>query len=433
MSSSNVSSVVKHFPQANEGFITTLGSTILSGAATVPLTTTSGLTNGSVFVGIIEPGVVGKEQTFTGTVDTSGTQITGVKWTRGSNTDHNAGVTIVDYVTGTHLNIMSKGIQEEHNQDGTHGNINADSLASAGPVSGTTGTFSGAVSAAGITNTGDSQLRSISLETIHSEYFFDYVASGLVWSGDAYGSTRVASMTSGVVYINGKRVAVSAVTSRTFTASKDTYVDVDNTGALTYTEVSNNAASPALSANNTRIAIIVTGASNIANVGSVNQGQEDKVLPIASSVAYTVTDSLGNLICPRDPMRKVLGYRQRTSDFATASGTAVQVTGLSVPVIIPTGRKIKITVNGDRMSNATTTTNVFVQIWDGTVGSGTQLAQALRTSAVANGAISPEIDVQTTPSSTSKTYNAGFGPNGGSTATLSASSTSPSYIKVELV
>lgn len=129
MSSSNVSSVVKHFPQANEGFITTLGSTILSGAATVPLTTTSGLTNGSVFVGIIEPGVVGKEQTFTGTVDTSGTQITGVKWTRGSNTGHNAGVTIVDYVTGTHLNIMSKGMQREHNQDGTHDNTKVAMLA----------------------------------------------------------------------------------------------------------------------------------------------------------------------------------------------------------------------------------------------------------------------------------------------------------------
>lgn len=119
MASSNVSAVTNHFPTANEGFTTTLASTILSGAATVPLNSTSGLTNGTVFVGIIEPGQA-KEQTFTGTVDTGGAQITGVKWTRGTNADHTAGVTIVDYVSGTGNNMFTKGILVEHNQDGTH-------------------------------------------------------------------------------------------------------------------------------------------------------------------------------------------------------------------------------------------------------------------------------------------------------------------------
>jgi len=118
-------------------------------------------------------------------------------------------------------------------------------------------------------------------------YPFDYVASGLVWSGDAYGSTRNASMTSGVVVINGNPITVASVTARSFTASRDTYIDVldagDGTGTVVYTEVTNNAASPALAANSIRIGIIVTGASNIANVGSVNQGQEDKLLPITSS------------------------------------------------------------------------------------------------------------------------------------------------------
>lgn len=119
MASSNVSTVVNHFPTANEGFTTTLASTILSGAATVPLNSASGLTNGAIFVGIIEPGGA-KEQTFTGTVDTAGAQITGVKWTRGTNADHTAGVTIVDYVSGTGNNMITKGILVEHNQDGTH-------------------------------------------------------------------------------------------------------------------------------------------------------------------------------------------------------------------------------------------------------------------------------------------------------------------------
>lgn len=116
---SDVSAVTNHFSTAHEGFLTTLGSSILSGAATVPLTSTSGLTNGNIFVGIIEPGLT-REQTFTGVIDTGGSQITGVKWTRGTNADHSAGVTIVDYVTGTGHNMLTKGMLVAHNQDGTH-------------------------------------------------------------------------------------------------------------------------------------------------------------------------------------------------------------------------------------------------------------------------------------------------------------------------
>jgi hypothetical protein len=68
---------------------------------------------------IVDPGVSGKEQTFTGTVDTSGVQITGVVWTRGTNTTHAAGATVVDYVSATHLAMISKGALVAHNQDGT--------------------------------------------------------------------------------------------------------------------------------------------------------------------------------------------------------------------------------------------------------------------------------------------------------------------------
>lgn len=114
----NVSSVVNHYPTANKGFITTLGSTISAGATTVPLTSVSGLTNGTVFVGLIEPGLA-NEQEFTGTVDTAGVQITGVKWTDGTNVDHTAGVTIVDYVSATGQNMQTKAHLVSHDQDGT--------------------------------------------------------------------------------------------------------------------------------------------------------------------------------------------------------------------------------------------------------------------------------------------------------------------------
>lgn len=197
-----------------------------------------------------------------------------------------------------------------------------------------------------VSSSGD---QGVSLTTIRSENTFDFVASGCVWTADSAGSTLNGSMTSGVVYLSGKRVTVSAVTAHGFTASKDTYIDVDNTGTLHYTEVTNNAASPALSSGYLRLAIIVTGASSIAASTSINQGQESLVLPIASSVAYSVTDSLGNLICPRDPQRKILGYKQAVSQNSTLTSTLFA--GLVATVIVPSGRKIKVTAEISRIQN----------------------------------------------------------------------------------
>lgn len=208
----------------------------------------------------------------------------------------------------------------------------------------------------------------LSTDPIRTEGWFDFIASGMVWSGDSYGSTRNASMTSGVMYINGRRLTASAVTSRTFTASKDTYIDAsdngDGTVLLTYTEVANNAASPALAANSVRIGIIVTGASSIANAGAVNQGQEDKVLPIASSVAYSVTDSLGNLICPRDPYRKIIGYAQ-TSTNQTGITSLTDLTGMATTVNVPSGRKIRISGTIANANSTVAGDKVQLRIYEG--------------------------------------------------------------------
>lgn len=327
--------------------------------------------------------------------------------------------------TGSWAQDVIDGITTQHNQDGTHGAVTATSVVSSGAVTGTT------LTGTSLVNTGDVQLRSTSLETIASERFFDHVASGCVWTADAAGSTRLASMTAGVVYIGGKRVAVSAVTSRTFTASKDVYVDVDNTGTITYTDNTTNAASPALAANSIRLGIIVVGASSIATAASVNQGQEDRVLPIASSVPYAVTDSLGNLICPRDPNRKVLGYRQIVSNFTTSSTTAAQVTGISVPVIVPTGRKIHVSAYLPSIG-VTTGTNWNTQLWDGTVASGTQLSSYQGKLGDSTFTTSAFLAQQSTPSSASKTYNLGLTCNPG-TITAVATSTAPVWLRVELV
>lgn len=269
--------------------------------------------------------------------------------------------------------------------------------------------------------------------TSRAENSFDHVASGCVWSGDSYASTLNGSMTAGVAYIGGVRVAVPVQTAHVFTASKDTYVYVDNTGNVTYNPQTNNASSPALPSNAILLGIIISGAGNIADVAHINQGQETKVLPIASSIPYQVTDSNGVLICPRDPNRKVLSYRQIIANLTGVTSTsAALVPGLTTPVIIPTGRKVKITAFSYDLSINTATAGAVLTIWDGTVGSGTQVARddvTVNSNGVGWGAIA---SVVLTPSATTKTYNVGFHVTT-NTGTLSASSVAPAFLLVELV
>lgn len=107
------------FATPNEGFTTTTSGPVDSSSDTVvPFNSVSGLTNGSIFTGLIDPGNA-KERAFTGVVDTGGSQITSVKFTTGTNATHTTGATIVDYVTGTHIGAMTKGILNHSDQDGT--------------------------------------------------------------------------------------------------------------------------------------------------------------------------------------------------------------------------------------------------------------------------------------------------------------------------
>lgn len=115
-----VASVNNHFPDAENGFTTTLASTITSGATTVPLNSVAGYTNGQPAVFVVDPSDPVKKQTFTGLIDTTGIQVTSVVWTAGTNQTHTGGATVVDYATATHIAMMSKGILVGHTQAGAH-------------------------------------------------------------------------------------------------------------------------------------------------------------------------------------------------------------------------------------------------------------------------------------------------------------------------
>jgi len=371
-------------------------------------------------VGGVEVQVEGTYNEFSGIVATA-TSITDVEWVLGPGDR--------TYAAGALTRVYIPVSAERENQIVEWGLTHADQdgTLKAGAVDVAAVVADGILTAAKSTT-------ATNIETRGSETIFDHVASGGVWSGDSYGSSLNASMTALVAYINGQRGTVSAVTARAFTASKDTYIDVLNssgTFSLVYTEVANNAASPALAANSIRLGIIVSGA-NIASVAAVNQGQLDKVLPIASSIAYTTTDSLGNLICPRDPSRKVLGYRQIVASVNTTNTSVTQATGLSCPVIIPTGRKAKITFFATQLSSTAATGTNVAAIWSGTVGSGTRIAQQNDTITAANLATHINVTGAVTGTGSLVTYNAGYYHDSAGTHTITAGSDQAAYIMVEL-
>lgn len=413
------------------GTATTLsapGHTIGGTAFTVVSTTNWPTTTGAIFAidtYDITTGarVPGSYTEWEGVVASS-TSITGGVLRYGTDQNYSAGATTRVYipVSSSRENRLAQGMQVAHNQDGT---IKNNAITSAAQI--TDGII------------GDAEMAtSVKPVTLFNENTFDHVVSGCVWTADAAGSTLLASMTSGVVMLAGKRLTVAAVTSRTFTASKDTYIDIsdngDGTGLIAYdATTANNGASVALVAGSMRLGIIVTGAGNIATAASINQGQEDRVLPIASSIAYTVTDSLGNLICPRDPNRKVLGYRQRTSSFVLSSSqtTQTQITGLTCPVIVPTGRKVKVSAFAANLVNATTTNTMKLAIWDGVVVSGTELEESNVGGSTGNW--NPAVSIITTPAANSKTYNIATASSGATNVTVTAAVGAPAFVLVELI
>jgi hypothetical protein len=123
-------------------------------------------------------------------------------------------------------------------------------------------------------------------------------------------------MSAGVIYAptTGARVDVAAVTTRAFTASKDTYVDISPAGSLSYTEVTNGAASPSLTSGYMRLAIVITGASSI------------------STTRTTGFDNIGNKLRPE--------LRRASSDgFQEIGGATLDYVGTTLTVPIPVAKK----------------------------------------------------------------------------------------------
>ncbi len=105
-----------------------------------------------------------------------------------------------------------------------------------------------------------------------------------------------------------------------------------------------------------------------------------------------------------------------------------------MPIIVPTGRKVKITVViGPSLSLDTTASNARISIWDGTVSSGTQLQENGFSTAAANQGVSVSVMAVSTLSAGLHTINIGGRVAGGGTQTVNAAATTPTFVMAELV
>lgn len=72
-------------------------------------------------------------------------------------------------------------------------------------------------------------------------------------------------------YVSGIRL-VNAGFARLYTALRDTYIDIDSTGALTFSEVSNGATAPSQTAGTLRLLKVVTDATMVTDVVTLATG-----------------------------------------------------------------------------------------------------------------------------------------------------------------
>lgn len=213
----------------------------------------------------------------------------------------------------------------------------------------------------GIAN-GDLATQNNNLPYWRNKDLYDHVIEGCLWTGDSYGSTLLASMSAGLVMINGKVVSVDAIANRAFTASKDTYHYIDENGASTFTEVSNNAASPTAVSNAILNGIIVSGASSIAAAGSINQGNIQAALPVVSSQYLRGCDTNGVPIYNTNPVELTFA---RTGSASPAPTSEADVAGCTVTFTLAKPAKVYIDLYAHVQLNSGATRQAFWKLYNG--------------------------------------------------------------------
>ena len=116
-----------------------------------------------------------------------------------------------------------------------------------------------------------------------NEGFNDFVYTGLTIPTSV---SLASTTTSGTAYINGVRV-VKDGTAKTYTASKQTYVDLASNGTYTYSEETIGATEPSVTANSIRLARVSSDATKVLSV----RDDRTTTITLATGSAVSIADT----------------------------------------------------------------------------------------------------------------------------------------------
>lgn len=176
---------------------------------------------------------------------------------------------------------------------------------------------------------GDLDIEKNSLIIQRRNSMFDHVVSGLTIPTSA---SLSSSISAGLAIINGLYVS-TLLTTKTFTANKDTYVDLKSDGSFSYVEVSNGAVSGmtlSFSTDGTpaiRIAKVVTNATAVTAVFQTDQFQATTVL---TDLGWAGLDPLGNPVRNTSPYEMVFRVTRHNG-----TNTRSTIGSSSTPATLP--------------------------------------------------------------------------------------------------
>lgn len=206
---------------------------------------------------------------------------------------------------------------------------------------------------------------------------------------------------------------LTAQNSAAATNADSPFANAVSAGLLEYAEINSVAFST-----NTTVNVRVPDTCMIPTSGGV------------SAVSYSTQSNPYGL----PAFSNIIGYAQISSSFASASTSIVAVNGLSVSVVPPQGRRLKITFGtGIGVSNNTNGGTIQASICVGSVAEANRIryANSLPSGSYSNADIG-DISAIYTPASTPVTFLASMLVGAGSGG-INTAATSPAYIMVELV
>ena len=103
----------------------------------------------------------------------------------------------------------------------------------------------------------------------------------------ATSANLISDISIGNCVVRGKRIRKDRTESHTYTASKDTYVDINSSAAFQYTAVTLGAAEPAVASNSIRLAKVVTSGTAITSVTDLRNLYAMKQAVCSASLTLT--------------------------------------------------------------------------------------------------------------------------------------------------